>query len=312
AANFTIGPNPDSLTVTEADVLAPDSTSITLSGAEGATLSGAVASFTDTGYPGNLPADFTATIDWGDGTTNAGTVSGSAGSFTVSGSHSYAEDGAYSAIVVISDDAPGTASATATATVQISEGSFVLSSGGALNATEGQAIVGFQVATFSDPGSTDPASDFSATIDWGDGFTTAGTITGSAGNYTITGDHTYGDELSTNYSVTVFEPDANFSLGPIGNSVNVAEADTLTAGFVTSGGVQEGLSYGGTAAVFIDSGYPTNDPADFTASFDWGDGTTYSTGAGNVTVTSDGAGDFTLSVAAHTYVDEGVFTVVAT
>ncbi len=50
------------------------------------------------------------------------------------------------------------------------------------------------VATVHDPGSTDPASAFTATIDWGDGTTTAGTVTGSNGNYTVSGSHTYADE----------------------------------------------------------------------------------------------------------------------
>ena len=37
--------------------------------------------------------DFTATINWGDGTTTAGTVIGSNGSFTVAGGHTYADEG---------------------------------------------------------------------------------------------------------------------------------------------------------------------------------------------------------------------------
>ena len=45
----------------------------------------AVASFTDAN-PGATTADFTATINWGDATTSAGTVSGpTGGPFTVSG-----------------------------------------------------------------------------------------------------------------------------------------------------------------------------------------------------------------------------------
>ena len=47
-------------------------------------------------------------------------------------------------------------------------------------ATEGATASGV-VAIISDPASTDPASDFLATIDWGDGTTTAGTVTGAVG-----------------------------------------------------------------------------------------------------------------------------------
>jgi hypothetical protein len=86
------------------------------------------------------------------------------------------------------------------------------------------------VATFQDPGSTDPPSAYAATIDWGDGTTTAGTITGSNGNYTITGSHTYTDEIQNGaILVTVGEPAANFSLGPVGDALTVTDADPLTS-----------------------------------------------------------------------------------
>jgi hypothetical protein len=51
-----------------------------------------VATFTDTDT-GNVADDLTAPIDWGDGTTTAGTVAGSNGSFSVSGTHTYATSG---------------------------------------------------------------------------------------------------------------------------------------------------------------------------------------------------------------------------
>ena len=43
-----------------------------------------MAVFADAGYPNNSPSDFTSSIDWGDGTTTAGIVSGGNGTFTVS------------------------------------------------------------------------------------------------------------------------------------------------------------------------------------------------------------------------------------
>src|SRR5262249_17266049 len=91
--------------VEEADALIGSGLSVTPT--EGTTFTGAVATFTDTGYPGNLPSDFTATIDWGDGTTTIGTVSGGNGVFTVSGSHKYADEGTHTTIVTLTDDAPG-------------------------------------------------------------------------------------------------------------------------------------------------------------------------------------------------------------
>jgi len=71
-----------------------------------------VATFTDsdTAY---LASQFTATINWGDGNTSAGTVSGSGGSYTVAGAHTYAAIGTYGPVVVnITDPIGATGMAT--------------------------------------------------------------------------------------------------------------------------------------------------------------------------------------------------------
>ncbi|HLX07177.1 MAG TPA: hypothetical protein VKY89_04875, partial [Thermoanaerobaculia bacterium] len=64
-------------------------------------------------------ADFTATINWGDSGTSAGTVSGGSGTFTVSGTHTYATNGTFTVTVTLTDDPPGTATATATSTANV-------------------------------------------------------------------------------------------------------------------------------------------------------------------------------------------------
>ncbi len=53
---------------------------------------GPVAMFTDSDLTAGA-GDFSASIDWGDGSTSDGTVTGGAGSFTVSGTHTYATTG---------------------------------------------------------------------------------------------------------------------------------------------------------------------------------------------------------------------------
>jgi VCBS repeat-containing protein len=81
---------------------------------EGSTFSGLVASFTDTGS--DLPGDYSATIDWGDGQTSAGTISGNGfGNFDVFGDHLYADTGFYSARVTVFDSDGSTHRATTTA-----------------------------------------------------------------------------------------------------------------------------------------------------------------------------------------------------
>src|SRR6202022_2190425 len=59
-------------------------------------------------------------------------------------------------------------------------------------AAAGTAFAG-PTATFTDASSAGTPSDFSAAIDWGDGSSSAGAITGGPGNapYTVSGNHTY-------------------------------------------------------------------------------------------------------------------------
>jgi hypothetical protein len=90
---------------------------VPVSATAGTQFSGTVATFTEA-VPDTVALDYTATINWGDGTsTTAGTVSASGGGFAVSGSHTYASGGTYATSVKITDVQGATATATSTATV---------------------------------------------------------------------------------------------------------------------------------------------------------------------------------------------------
>jgi choice-of-anchor C domain-containing protein len=67
-----------------------------------------VATFTDS-YLGS-PSDFSASIAWGDSTTSTGTITQSGSTFAVSGTHTYAAHGSYTAAVTITSIAGGSAS----------------------------------------------------------------------------------------------------------------------------------------------------------------------------------------------------------
>jgi hypothetical protein len=243
----------------------------------------------------DTPSDsFSATIDWGDGTAaSVATLSQNGSTFTVSGTHTYAEDGSYPLSFTVTETGSSPDVKTSnTATVMVAEGTFILQGASPITTPEGSPWTG-TVATFQDPGSTDPPSDYTATIDWGDGTSTAGTITGSNGSYTVTGSHTYADEIqSGSILVTVGEPAANFSLGPIGDDLTVTDADSLTGTGATFAAT-DAQQFSGPVATFSDT-YTGALADDFTATIDWGDG---STSAGTVTG-SDGS--FTVS-GTHTY-----------
>jgi hypothetical protein len=73
-----------------------------VNGAAGAALSSVpVAAFTDPDLHDSV-GEFTATIYWGDGSSNAGTITGSNGLFQVLGGHAYTASGDFEIRVVIS------------------------------------------------------------------------------------------------------------------------------------------------------------------------------------------------------------------
>jgi hypothetical protein len=81
------------------------------------------------------PGDFTASIDWGDGTPiSAGTISGGGGRFTVTGSHTYASAGTFSARVSFSH--PTAAPAVALSTVVVAPGGGAQQNGGQNQSTQ--------------------------------------------------------------------------------------------------------------------------------------------------------------------------------
>ena len=160
-----------------------------------------VASITD-GNHADLASGFTATIDWGDGTTSTGTIVGSNGSYSVEGAHSYAEEGNYtltSTIVRASDNT----TITATGDVAVNEHDVLAGQGTTLTVASGQPLTNATVATFTDSDTTAPASDFTATIDWGDGTATTGTIAGSNGSFAVSGSHTYATTGQDTITVTM-------------------------------------------------------------------------------------------------------------
>ena len=262
---------------------------------EGITFSGTVASFTD-GDGNTSTGAYAATIDWGDGITTAGTIASAGPGFVVQGQHAYAEEANHSVTVSISDTDGH--SATAASTARVADAPLT-GAGRTISLVEQTAFSG-TVASFTDANPAATKSDFTATIDWGDGATTTGSITAGSGDFSVSGSHTYADEEAQTITVTV--KDTGGSTATIQSAVHLADADTLVATVVPAI-VTEGVAFSGTLATFIDTlaGTPAGD---FAATIDWGDGATTS---GSV---SGAGGHFTLQ-GSHTYADEGAFTITA-
>jgi hypothetical protein len=133
--------------------------------------------------------NFTASIDWGDGTTTPGVITGSGGAYAVSGTHTYAGEGTFAVKVTVSDIA-NAQNASATGTATVGESDVLAGTGRTFVATQGVLFNGV-VATFSDTNAANTAGDFTATINWGDSTSSAGVVTGGNGSFTVTGTHTY-------------------------------------------------------------------------------------------------------------------------
>jgi hypothetical protein len=259
-----------------------------------------VANFTDSDLT-DLLTGFTATIDWGDGTTSPGTITGSNGSFSVLGGHSYSDEGNFtlSATIVRSAD---NATFTDTGNIAVAEHDVLAAQGTTIIGNPGTLLNNVSVATFTDTDTAAVAGDFQAIVDWGDATTSPGTITGSNGSFAVSGSHTYAFAGQDTITVTVVD-----SAPGTANTVGIGEA---TIGLnvqvsLTTATERVALPSNTVVASFTD-GNPADLASGFTATIDWGDGTT-STGT-----IAGSNGSFSILGGGHSYADEGDFTLSAT
>jgi hypothetical protein len=85
------------------------------------------------------------------------------------------------------------------------------------------STVGGTVATITDPNTSATASTYSATINWGDGSSSAGTITGGNGTFNVAGSHSYAAAGTYPLAVTIT------SVGTSQGSSTVSDTATITA-----------------------------------------------------------------------------------
>jgi hypothetical protein len=266
---------------------------VAITASEGQAFSGNVATFAPPN-PSATASDFTATIAWGDGASSKGTVvTDPLGGFDVTGSHTYTEGGHYSAQVVVTPTgkAPGTGTSPVTVSDAPLTGSPV-----AVSAAEGSLFSGV-VATFTD---ADPsptvATAYHATIDWGDGTSTAGLVSATTGGgFQVSGSHTLaGGTVPIHVTIT----DAGGASVQVASTATVADAPIVTSS-VTITGV-EGTAFTGTVATFFDQDTRNLGSNYYAATINWGDGTTT---AGTVAAAPGGGfvvtGDHLFSFGTH-------------
>ncbi len=262
----------------------------------GVQFSGQVASASDITDLTNS-ANLVASINWGDGTVSSGTiVVQGTGSYVIDGTHTYQGAGKYTVSVNLFDSTNSISNVTSTTPVTISSDLSV--SGVSFNARAGQQFSG-EVATASDPTQVSKAANLVATINWGDGTTTTGTVVDQGnGNFIIDGTHTY--VTGGVYKVTVTLTDKTDSY------VNVSETTKETI----TGLILSGVTFSATAGSFFSGQVASaSDPSlqtqlsDLTAIIYWGDGT-----SSTAIITDTGNDNFIIS-GSHTYKSIGALPV---
>jgi hypothetical protein len=232
-----------------------------ISAGEGAGFSGEVATFQVNCVPSvamfiQCPptSQFSAAIDWGDGVVSAGTV-GSSNScagmlgytttcgYSASGTHAYAEGGARSTVVTITETGGGSftaGSASANGSAAVADPP-ITASGRSFNVAPAASFTGM-VAGFTDADPSTSPVEYSATIDWGDGASaTAGTVSQNpAGGFDVGGTHTYATRGT--YQVRASIRDAGGAAATTSAAATVAnDADTFKgAGLVRGTSVVTG------------------------------------------------------------------------
>lgn len=166
----TVPPGTSTVQLTVSDGERTDSTSIpvtiyriisaeaaALDGTEGASTGGTVATFTDPD-PGASASEYTATVDWGDGTqvSQDAPIVGTSAGFRVDSSHVYTEEGNYSTTIPITDRDNSFNTARVHAPIAIGDAALK-ASGGSTASTN--PLSNYTVATFSDANSYGSASD---------------------------------------------------------------------------------------------------------------------------------------------------------
>jgi uncharacterized repeat protein (TIGR01451 family) len=270
---------------------------------EGQSVTTALASVTD-GNPFGTPADMTATIDWGDGSTSAGTVTQAGGAghpMLVSGTHQYHQLGAYTAHVTVTD--VGGSSGAADQQVVVLDAPLTAHAV-TISPTRGVSFTG-PVATFTDANPFATGFEYTTNINWGDGTVSDGLVQANgSGGYNVIGTHTYAAGGTVPVAVTIHDfgtgtvamSTANVLLpGGNGAQIVVGASNPITGKDIA---VVEGHAFNGSVATFT---APASAAGNLVAAINWGDG---ATSAG--TVVNDGSGHFHV-VGKHTYANPGQF-----
>ena len=276
--------------------------------------------FTDAN-PLATAADFSATVSWGDGSADSSgaanpavfVVANPTGGFDVIGAHAYTQYLRGGTLQVTVQDAEG-ASVAGSGPVEVD---YPLTAG-ALTLpnvhVEGDRITNQLLFHFTDGDPQGQASDFQATVLWGDGTDsqTSGTVSVQAdpnGGFDVFGSQTYGDlPAGATFGVTVNDAFGAMTGASTTFSSPVIDPSVSATGATLPGAILADSPTGPVVlATFTDPG-GAEAVTEYSASIAWGDQTP--SGSGTISYDSN-TGTFTV-LGNHTYARAGSYTITVT
>ena len=280
-------------------------------------------------------ASYSVTIDWGDESQSAGTISPAPNSpagvneFLVTGSHTYSTfpSGNSNQITISVVDSGGSFVASANgspvtvlvpALVNPTTGAPVVTTGNGAaastnvvlgstigeSATAGTLISLSDLVMFTDDSQFPATTNFTASVDWGDGTPpSVGTITNTdisgTSFYTVAGSHTYAGPVGSmdTVSITISYLGQVQAIATFPISVNGLTVNPLIGLHALAGTPTGALSVADFTAL------PEPETSGYTALVDFGDGSPA------IAATIGTASPFSLSTSGHTYAQGGSYTI---
>ncbi len=268
-------------------------------------------------------ADYSATVTWGDGQSSPGLVQNDpnvAGGFLVIASHRYVTFGSYPLTVTVNDvgvpaDVTGS-TITINQTITVKDASLT-SQGTSFGLVEGTAFNG-TAATFQSGDPSAPISDFSVSIDWGDGTppdTSATIVSTGQGGYRIQANHVFVNTGSYTGTVSINDAGGSSTQATVSATIKDAPITLSTTGLLPITTV-EGSAFSGTVAVLTDANTFATLSQYSSVTINWGDGTSSNLGDATNPVQilpkqGGPAGTFVISDT-HTYTHFGTYAITTT
>ena len=259
----------------------------------GVPFSGVLATFSDPDHV-NGPANYTATVHFGNGPAVPGVVAlGLDGDFTVSAAHTFPLPGSKPFMVTITG--PTSAPVTANGQLTVTPSNPVVTANTVALTADVASTQTY--ATFPNPYPGSTPADFLATIAFGDGQTAPGVVAvGPNATYLVSAAHTYAEPGTRTFIVTVTGP-SGAPIAALGQASVTAPNPALKVVPVT---VTAGLTTERTYATFA-APFAGATAADYSATVNFGDG---QTAPG---VTSPGPNGVLVVSATHSYARPGTY-----